>query len=42
MVPLVQWFMNRRLGLHSEVDDPTYQVAQGRAGYEYLYRPGLL
>jgi Beta-propeller repeat len=41
-VYLVQWFTNGRLELHPEVTDPRYQVEQGRVGYEYLHRAGLL
>jgi Beta-propeller repeat len=38
----VQWFTNGRLELHPEIKDPRYQVEQGRVGYEYLHRLGLL
>jgi hypothetical protein len=41
-VYLVQWFVNGRLELHPEVHDPRYRVEQGRVGYEYLHRLGLL
>jgi hypothetical protein len=41
-VYLVQWFTNGRLELHPEVKDPHYRVEQGRVGYEYLHRAGLL
>jgi hypothetical protein len=38
----VQWFTNGRLELHPEIKDVRYRVQQGRVGYEYLHRLGLL
>jgi Beta-propeller repeat len=38
----VQWFLNGRLEMHPEVKNLLYRVEQGRVGYEYLYRLGLL
>ena len=42
VLELGQWFADGRLDLHPEVKDPRYRVAQGRVGYEYLHRLGLL
>jgi hypothetical protein len=41
-VYLVQWFANGRLELHPEIKDVRNQVEQGRVGYEYLHRAGLI
>jgi hypothetical protein len=38
----VQWFTNGRLELHPEIKDVRFRVEQGRVGYEYLHRLGLL